>query len=140
MKKDSKKSKKKGAVKPTEEKKRADHEANRILISTKMFELISKRPRIPSARELSESTGLSPKTIERHLKDPSFSEMKVKLRAMNDMMLVQFANKVAKSSNPAFWDMYWVLTEPEYSEAKNRKNIALSVSKVGLDAIKETYE
>lgn len=118
MKKGSKKAEAKRDKKP-----RADNEDNRILISTKMFEMISKRPRIPSARELSEATGLCQKTIERHLKHPSFKEMKGKLRAMNDRMLIQFASKVAKSSNPAFWDMYWTLTEPEYAESKQKKKV-----------------
>lgn len=126
--------------KPSKKKERQDSENNRILISTKMYEMIAKRPRIPSARELAEETGLAEKTIARHLKSQTFKEMKEKLRAMNDRMLVQFASKVAKSSNPAFWDMYWMLTEPEYVESKNKKSIALNVNKVGLDALKETYE
>lgn len=119
-----KKSRKKPPAKPKKEKQnRIDFENNQDLISSEFFKLISKNGKMPTITKLAESTGLSYKTVERHIKAPSFKNMKEKLRAFNDMMLVQFAQKVSKSSNPGMWDMYWTLTEPEYMESKNKKTV-----------------
>jgi len=109
-------------------KERHDKEANRILISEKMFALVKSKGRIPSMRQLAEATGLCEKTIERHLKDPTFRSMKNRLRSMNDMMLVQFTQQVVQSKNPQMWDMYWTLMEADYADVKSKKKVDVTTA------------
>ena len=53
-----KKPSKKAAKPPKQKKPRQDEEDNFALISTKMFELVNKNPRIPTNKKLAEVTGL----------------------------------------------------------------------------------
>lgn len=128
MKKKPKKSVKRKEPVDEELKKRSDFENNQDIIGAAFFKLISTNGKIPTLSKLAAATNLSTKTIDRHLKAESFKEMKGKLRAFNDMMLVQFAQKVSKSSNPGMWDMYWLLTEDEYAKTKNKSNVAVTVT------------
>lgn len=108
--------KKKSAKKPAHRK---DWEHNQEIIGAAFFSVVEKKKKMPTTIELSRATGLSISSIDRHLKMPTFKKNCDKLRAIQDQMLVQFANKVMKSSNPAMWELYFELTEREY--VKNRR-------------------
>lgn len=114
---------KKPAKKSKAKKPRQDDEDNFALISLKMFELINKNPRIPTNKKLAEATGLCEKTIERHRAKPRFKEMLGRARSMNDMMMVQYMQKVAKSSDAAMWRDWWKLTEPEFAEVLDKRKV-----------------
>lgn len=121
-----KKAAKKKAVKPKPQ--RIDHEHNQELISSAFFKLIKQsNGKLPTHKQLAEQTGLCSKTIDRHLKQPRFKEMAGKMRAMNDMMLVHFANKVLKSGDSKMWDLWWTLTEPEYAATKQKQKVDLNL-------------
>ncbi len=137
MKKPPKKSVKK---KPAAKKRgpRQDDEDNAALISMKMFEMITKNPRMPTNKKISEATGLCIKTIERHRKKPGFKKMLAKARSMNDMMMVQYMNRVSKSSDATMWKNWWILTEPQAAEAFNNKKVDVTTKGQAIKQVSVT--
>jgi hypothetical protein len=87
-------------------------------ISEAFFLLITKNKKVPTVEQLAEAASLPIETVESYLKDSSFEQSLEVLKAMSSMMLVQFANRCAKSSNPKLWRMYFMMTEPGYGRRK----------------------
>lgn len=98
---------------------RRDWEHHQQIISSAFFKIVETKKKMPTRVELARETKLSISSIDRHLKMPTFKKNCENLRAIQDKMLIQFANKVMKSSNPSMWDLYFELTEKEY--VKNRR-------------------
>ena len=105
--------------KKTTKKKPARHdwEMNQEAISQSFWKLatVPGKLKMPTILEIAEDTGLNRKTIERHLEFLDLKKHMQKLRCVEDKMLIVFMNKVMKSNNDKMWDLYFSVTNPNFS-------------------------
>lgn len=98
---------------------RIDWDHNQQIISSVFFKIVMREKKMPTCSEIARLTGLSYKTIQRHLQTPSFKRNTEKLRAIQDKMMILFAQQVVESKNHSMWDLYFELTEKDF--VKNRR-------------------
>ena len=67
---------------------RKDFEENQILIRSVYLDFLRNKKRAPTYRELTEATGLTKKTISKHLKTISFDKIITKSRALTEDVLL----------------------------------------------------
>lgn len=103
--------------------KRMDWERNQELVSDAYFSLSMKKKKFPTLAEIAKETGLSVKTVQRHLQAEQFEKTMESLRATRPAMVMKFMGLVATSKNPNMWDLWWSLTEKEYSDSKRNKKV-----------------
>lgn len=82
------------------DKRKVDWEHNNEIISEAFFSLVLQKKKYPTYKAIAEKTGLSIKTVERHLKDSDmFEDLKIKMRALKDKALLTLAVKAIKGES-----------------------------------------
>lgn len=98
-------------------KRRADWEANDLLIKEAFYDLLRLRKRAPKISEIAERTGVSYRTVQRHIEEMSLEEISTTspARLMRDEVLIGLA-KSAIGGNPRSAELYMELMHG-YSKA-----------------------
>lgn len=91
-------------------RRKADWESNHQLIKDSFYELLRLRKRAPKISEIAERTGLSYRTVQRHIEQMDLDEIRTTspARLMRDEVLIGLA-KSAIGGNPRSAELYMEL-------------------------------
>lgn len=96
-------------------------EENNQIIEDAYFRLLEKNKRIPTYKILSEETKISFVTLQKHLKELSYNQLKPYFRPMTKKILQRLSVQALKSGNAKEVKLYMQLIE-DYREKSDVQN------------------
>jgi predicted transcriptional regulator len=81
-------------------KRKRDFELNQVMILEAFLKLLNDKSRKPTLEEISNETGLSMKTIDRHMKELSYDKYICDLKALTVNVMMGFYNKAKEGKAP----------------------------------------
>ncbi len=102
------------------EQKRADWDRNHIAIKEALIELTTEKKRAPANSEIADRTGLTIKTVERHMKEVQFGEVFGKARNLGALFteevmlgMIQAARTGSAPNQRLYWQIVHGWSEKE---------------------------
>ncbi|HRB44183.1 MAG TPA: hypothetical protein PLP80_16045 [Niabella sp.] len=93
------------------DKKRMDWEHNDSIICTAFCDALMKKKKLPSTKSIAEATGLSYRTVQRHLGENSFESFRQRFRAGNEMVMINLFEQAATGKDVAVMKLWFEVTE-----------------------------
>jgi hypothetical protein len=106
--------------------KRRDAEYNHELIYEAYIKLATTNKKIPKLVDLAKETGLSVKTIDRHLKTLSFEEQKEKMRLFTEAALFQLGKNAITGKSVAWTNLFFEVVEGLGQKGTSVKNTIIN--------------
>lgn len=108
------------------EKARRDREHNHSLIYEAYLKLATENKKLPKRTDLAKETGLTVKTIERHLKTLNFDEQKEKMRLFTEAALLQLAQNAIEGNSVSWTSLYFEVVEGLNQKATSVKSTVIN--------------
>jgi hypothetical protein len=108
------------------DKVRRDKEHNHELIYEAYIKLATSNKKIPKLTDLAKETGLSVKTIDRHLKTLNFEEQKEKMRLFTEAALFQLAKQAMSGKSVSWSSLFFEVVEGIGQKGASVKNTIIN--------------
>lgn len=91
--------------------KRKDWELNQKKIETTIIEFIGDQAKMPSFREIAQHTGLSKRSVQRHMDEIDLSAYTEKLKVLSQPLLVKLFQKAMEGKSARFMELWFKVVE-----------------------------